>query len=96
MALLSEKFWILQCRRTIKQVLKRCRNCRIEAFKAEDLPIPLPEKQIRDAATFEICDCPNLTAPQYARWDDVTPPPREWDDPELRHLCLSERLLVYI
>lgn len=69
---LQENFWILQCRRTIRQVLNKCISCRrFEATKAEVLPAPLPENRIKNAAAFEITGI-DLGGPLYLRNGEKT------------------------
>lgn len=69
---LRENFWILQCRRTIRQVLNKCISCRrFEATKAEVLPAPLPENRIKNAAAFEITGI-DLGGPLYLRNGEKT------------------------
>ncbi|KAG8180119.1 hypothetical protein JTE90_012134 [Oedothorax gibbosus] len=51
----ERKYWILQCRRTVRNSLKECKNCRrFDASRAEVVRAPLPDDRVKDAAVFQI------------------------------------------
>lgn len=55
MATLRDRLWILNCRRTIGNVLLSCLKCRrLSAKKCEVQEAPLPKNRIKNAAIFEI------------------------------------------
>ena len=52
---LREDYWIVKCRRTIRQVIRTCIICkRFSSRPLETVTIPLPEDRVRDAAVFEV------------------------------------------
>ena len=52
---LREKFWVLQCRRTVRSVIRKCVVCRRYASKTMKAPPGLLlEDRVRDATAFEV------------------------------------------
>ncbi|XP_035209493.1 uncharacterized protein LOC118183974 [Stegodyphus dumicola] len=67
---IAENFWILRCRKTVREVLRYCKNCRrFEVSIAEVMPAPLPENRVKNAAAFEITGI-DLGGPLYLRNGD--------------------------
>lgn len=67
MTRLREKYWILQCRRTVRQALRDCKNCRrFDSSRIEVVPAPLPENRVKDASVFQIIGV-DLGGPMYLR-----------------------------
>jgi hypothetical protein len=67
MSKLREKYWIIQSRRTIRRVLRRCSNCRrYDAKSVEVPPAPLPERRVKDSEPFETTGV-DLAGPLYLR-----------------------------
>ncbi|XP_011858779.1 PREDICTED: uncharacterized protein LOC105556302, partial [Vollenhovia emeryi] len=51
---LREKFWILQSRKAVRSVIRKCVTCRrYSAKRMESQSAILPENRVRDAAAFE-------------------------------------------
>lgn len=64
---LREKYWILRCRKSIRQVTLRCVRCRRFAVNSVQPEAPaLPEDRIRDAAPFEVTGV-DLAGPLHLR-----------------------------
>lgn len=64
---LREKYWILRCRKSIRQVTLRCSKCgRYTVKSIQPESPPLPEDRIRDAAPFEIIGV-DLAGPLYLK-----------------------------
>ncbi|XP_011860574.1 PREDICTED: uncharacterized protein LOC105557822 [Vollenhovia emeryi] len=52
---LREKFWILQSRKAVRSVIRKCVTCRrYSAKRMESQSAILPEYRVRDAAAFEV------------------------------------------
>ena len=51
---LRDKFWVLQCRRMIRSVIRKCIIYHRYTSKMKASPGLLPENRVRNAAAFEM------------------------------------------
>ena len=54
MGILREQVWIIQTKRDVRKVIRKCGSCRrFNTKPAEVIPAPLPENQVKDAKPFK-------------------------------------------
>jgi hypothetical protein len=67
MVLVRDKYWLLKCRKTVKQVINNCKTCRkMKVKKVETSPAPLPSNRITMKRAFEVTGV-DLAGPLVAK-----------------------------